>query len=74
VAIQSFETSGSKASVFEFNKAHGTIGFGAVTETFIATLFTENGLEFVFASVHGEVTNVERVTRRVLISRVDWWI
>jgi hypothetical protein len=71
VPVQLVESFGSKGCVFKLDKTHRTVLFGAETKSFVPTLLGEDGFQFVFGSVHGQIADIECVAWRVLVSRVD---
>ena len=73
VAVQFVKSFGGERNIFKFYKTHGTILLRSEAETFVSTLFRKHGFEFVFRGVDGEISHVESVTRRVLVSWVDRW-
>src|SRR5688572_12745988 len=74
MAIKLVQSFSGKRYVFEFNKTHGTIGFGPETKPLVSTLLREHGFEFVLRSVDWQIPNIQGVTWRILVSRVDWWV
>ena len=70
LAVEVMQSLGGKRNVLELNEAHGPILFGPETQPLISPLLGKHGFELLFRSIKRQVSDVERITRRILISRV----
>jgi hypothetical protein len=74
VSVQLVQSLGSEGCVLKFNKAHGAVLFGSETKSLVSALLGKHSFQLVLRCVHGQITNVERVARRVLVGGVHWGI
>lgn len=59
-----------KHDIVELNEAHGTLWLGAEAHTLVSTADREELAQLVLASERRQITDIERVAGRVLVSRV----
>ena len=70
VAVKLVQRFCRESNVLKLDKAHWPVLLGAEAETFVTPLLGEDCLELLLGGIDGQVANVERVTRRVLIGGV----
>jgi len=72
VAVKIIQGLGRALDILKLDKAHGSVGLGSEAQATVSQAARKECAEFILRGVHGQVADIERVARRILIARVDW--